>query len=331
VDRPRPTVSVVIPTHDRATIVERAICSVLAQTRPALEILVVDDGSTDDTAARLERYVDQTVRVLRLAERVGGSRARNIGIEAARGDWVAFLDSDDEWRPRKLERQLARLGAPDGAGLGVIYCRKVMHDHLNGRESLVRTRLCNGDVLLPLLSGWEISTSQVMVTRAALSQVGGFDPELPASQDYDLWLRLAAAGHRFGGVAEAMTVKHVHLVAQMAGDPSLKERGLAILERKWRPMIVARFGAGQYRRWLAARRRVVGHSYLMRVREAAARGRRREAWRHLRAMVHAGPFAARFMVRALALVLLGWPAYAVSARAWRRVQRIAHAWDRELD
>lgn len=328
-DHPGRTVSVVIPTHDRAAIVERALRSVLAQTALPLEILVVDDASTDGTAARLEGYAGVGVRVLRLAERVGGSRARNAGIEAARGEWVAFLDSDDEWRPPKLERQLARLDAPDGAGLDVVYCRKVMHDHLGGREILVKTSLCEGDVLLPLLSGWEISTSQVMVRRAALGPVGGFDPTLPGSQDYDLWLRLAAAGHRFGGVAEALTVKHAHLAPQMAGDPSLKERGLAMLDRKWRPMIIERFGARQYTRWIAARRVVVGHSYLVRVREAAARGRRREACRHLRAMVHAGPFPALLMARALALALLGWRAYAASARAWRRLPGIARAWHRE--
>ena len=326
---PGRTVSVVIPTHNRAAIVERSLRSVLAQTTPPIEILVVDDASTDGTAARLEGCAHEAVRVLRLAERVGGGRARNVGIEAARGDWVAFLDSDDEWRPTKLERQLARLDAPDGAGLDVVYCRKVMHDHLGGRELLVATALCEGDVLLPLLSGWEISTSQVMVTRAALGQVGGFDPTLPGSQDYDLWLRLAAGGHRFGGVPDALTVKHAHLVPQMAGDPSLKERGLAILDRKWRPMIVERFGPRQYARWMTARRVVVGHSYLVRVREAAAGGQRRDACRHLGAMVHAGPFSASLMARAFALALLGWPAYAASARAWRRVRGLVRARDRD--
>lgn len=321
----RPSISVVIPTHNRAAVVERAVRSVLAQTAAPLETLVIDDASTDDTATRLERYADARVRVLRLPERVGGSRARNIGIEAARGDWVAFLDSDDEWRPEKLERQLARLREADGPRLGVVYCRRIMRDHLSGREVLVRSPLREGDVFAALVNGWEVSTSQVMVAHAALRAVGGFDPTLPGSQDYDLWLRLASAGHRFGGVPEALTVKHSHLVVQMSADPGLKERGLALLAQKWRSAIVQQFGERDYARWVALRRVVIAHSYLMQVREAVARGQRGRAWRHFRAMLRAGPFPAPFTARAIALVLLGWPSYRGLAHLWRRVRAAAPA------
>lgn len=314
-----PSVSVVIPTRNRAATVERALRSVLAQTALPGEVIVVDDASTDDTASRLQRYAGDRVQVRRLPECGGGSRARNLGIDAARGDWVAFLDSDDEWRPEKLERQLARLDAPDGPGLSVVYCRRIMRDHLSGREVPVRSPLREGNVFPALLSGWEVSTSQVMVTRAALTQVGGFDPALPGSQDYDLWLRLAAAGHLFGGVPEALTVKHAHLVSQMSADPSLKERGLALLDHKWRPTIVQEFGEQYYARWLALRRVVIAHSYLMQVREAAARGQRRRAWQHCRALLQAGPFPAAFTARAVGLVLLGWPAYRGLAHVWRRL------------
>jgi glycosyltransferase involved in cell wall biosynthesis len=313
---------VVIPTHNRAPIVERGLRSVLAQSVPPLEVIVVDDASTDDTAGRLQPYLGERVRILRVPARGGGSRARNLGIDAARGDWVAFLDSDDEWRPTKLERQLARLNAPDGPDLSVVYCRRVMHDHLGEREIPVRSPLREGDVFRDLVTGWEISTSQVMVRRTALSQVGGFDPALPGSQDYDLWLRLAVAGHRFGGVPEALTVKHSHLVLQMSGDPGLKERGLAILEQKWRPTIVERFGEPTYARWVALRRVVIAHSYLMQVREAVASGRRRQGWGHCRAMFRAGPFPPSFTARALALVGLGWRRYRGLARAWQLLRGV---------
>jgi glycosyltransferase involved in cell wall biosynthesis len=314
---------VVIPTHNRGAIVERGLRSVLAQSVAALEVIVVDDASTDDTAGRLRPYAGPRVRVLRVAERGGGSRARNLGIDAARGDWVAFLDSDDEWRPTKLERQLARLSAPDGPGLSVVYCRRIMHDHLGGREIPVLSPLREGDVFRDLVTGWEVSTSQVMVARSALAEVGGFDPALPGSQDYDLWLRLAMAGHRFGGVPETLTVKHSHLVLQMSGDPSLKERGLAILEQKWRPAIVERFGERTYAQWVALRRVVIAHSYLMQVRESVAGGHRRQGWRHCRAMFRAGPFPPSFSARALALVALGWRRYRGLARAWQFVQGAA--------
>jgi hypothetical protein len=109
----------------------------------------------------------------------------------------------------------------------------------------------------------------------------------------------------------------------MSGDPSLKERGLAILERKWRPTIVERFGERAYARWVALRRVVIAHSYLMRVREAVARGQRRQGWRHCRAMFQAGPFPVSFTARALALVVLGWRRYRGLARAWQHVQSVA--------
>lgn len=325
----RPTVSVVIPTRNRAATVERAVRSVLAQTALPLETIVIDDASTDDTVSRLHPYADRGVHVLRVPERGGGSRARNLGIEAARGDWVAFLDSDDEWRPEKVERQLARLDAPDGPGLSVVYCRAVMRDHLSGREVLVASPLREGQVFRALVSGWDVSTSQVMATRAALRELGGFDPELPGSQDYDLWLRLAAAGHRFGGIADVLTVKHAHLVPQMSADPRLKEDGLALLERKWRAAIVAQLGERHYARWLALRRTVIAHSYLMQVREAAAHGQRRDAWRHCRAMLRACPLPAGLMARAVALVLLGWGPYRRLAGAWRGLRAIAPARESE--
>ena len=102
-------VSVIIPTFDRISVLPRALDSVLAQTRPAGEVIVVDDGSTDGTAELLERDYPG-VTTIRQSNR-GVSAARNAGLAAASGDWIAFLDSDDEWRPQKLERQLDALAA----------------------------------------------------------------------------------------------------------------------------------------------------------------------------------------------------------------------------
>jgi len=115
-DRTRPvTVSVVIPTHDRGRVVVEAIESALAQTHPPLEVIVVDDGSTDDTAERVGRLRDARVRYLRRPH-AGVSAARNAGIAAATGDLVAFLDSDDLWKPDKVEAEIAALARYPSAG-----------------------------------------------------------------------------------------------------------------------------------------------------------------------------------------------------------------------
>src|SRR5574340_444159 len=106
-------VSVIIPTYNRAALVPEAVASVLGQTWREFEVLVVDDGSTDGTLAALAPYAGQ-IRFLRRESRGGVSAARNTGIAAARGEWLAFLDSDDLWRPEKLARQMAYLLARPG-------------------------------------------------------------------------------------------------------------------------------------------------------------------------------------------------------------------------
>ena len=169
-------VSVIIPAYNVGRIVGRAIESALAQTAPPLEIIVVDDGSSDDTGAVAEQY-GAKVRVLRQAN-AGPAAARNRGARAAAGDWLAFLDSDDAWLPTKLERQLAYVGSPR---IGLVCCLT------NGSVSTDRITLQNL---------WEynyIGMSGVVVRRAAFEEVGGFDddPGLISVEDYNLWLRIA--------------------------------------------------------------------------------------------------------------------------------------------
>lgn len=181
-------VSVVIPTWNRAALVERAVASVLAQTRPAAEVIVVDDGSSDDTRARLAARFP-TVRCLTTAHR-GVSAARNAGIAAARGRWIAFLDSDDAWLPPKLEGQLTALaGAPDHR---ICHCDEIWIR--DGRRVNPRRRHAKhgGWIFQRCLPLCAISPSAALVERALLDQLGGFDEDLPACEDYDLWLRICA-------------------------------------------------------------------------------------------------------------------------------------------
>ena len=118
-----PKVSVVIPTHDRAHLVGRAIRSVLAQTFQDFEIIVVDDCSVDNTKEVVQSLADSRIRYLRHEINRGGSAARNTGIGAARGEWIAFLDSDDEWLPKKLEKQLEMGYTTDLSNVGAVICR----------------------------------------------------------------------------------------------------------------------------------------------------------------------------------------------------------------
>ncbi len=196
-----PRVSVVIPVFNRPVAVRRAIDSVLAQTFQRFEIIVVDDGSTDASAASVSEIADRRIRLIRHERNRGGSAARNAGIQASSAPYIAFLDSDDEWLPTKLERQL-EVFARSGERLALVYTGSewVYPDG----TVIVRTPSDRPALSLDLLTENVVGETSVgMVRRAALEAVGGFDETLPSCQDMDLWLRIAK---RFdvGIVAEAL-------------------------------------------------------------------------------------------------------------------------------
>lgn len=181
-------VSVIIPTHNREHTLRRALDSVLAQTRPPAEVIVVDDGSVDGTS-RLVADGYPAVRYLHQAH-AGVSAARNRGIATARGQWLALLDSDDEWLPHKLEAQLDLVDRCPG------------HRLVHGNEIWIRRgRRVNPMIKHAKSGGWiyekclprcVISPSAVMVHRTLFDDVGVFDETLPVCEDYDLWLRICA-------------------------------------------------------------------------------------------------------------------------------------------
>ena len=185
---PAPTVSVVIPTYQRRDLVRRAIASVRAQTHRDYELIVVDDGSTDDTHDVVAALGDDIVYVRRDENR-GVSAARNAGIARARGAIVAFLDSDDTWLPHHLAvvmDVLTRL--PDA-----VLCSTSPRFEVEGREPPAEARVA--DTLSALLVENVVgSPSSVAVRRAALERVGGFGEALRVMEGWDLWMRLALVG-----------------------------------------------------------------------------------------------------------------------------------------
>jgi len=184
-----PAVSVIIPTYNRAHLLPRAIRSVLAQTFQDFEVIVVDDGSTDDTEAVVRSFPDPRIIYLRHDMNRGGSAARNTGIRAARGEYIAFLDSDDEWLREKLERQLEVFQTSELSDLGVVTCGVVRVQ--NGARS-VRLPQARGrvfDVLLRRRAGVWL-TSALMVKHTPDRPVNLFDESLQAGQDWDYLLRL---------------------------------------------------------------------------------------------------------------------------------------------
>lgn len=307
-----PLVSVVIPVRNRARLLARALRSVLAQSHSDLEIVVVDDGSEDDPRATVASFEDSRIRLLRLAGAHGAGRARNEGIRAARGRWIAFLDSDDEWLPQKLERQLARASDPRTT---VVYCLSYAYDDFTSQQNIMRTPLFEGDVLDHLLRGWVLPTTSVaMIDRAALLSVEGFTETLPSRQDYDLWLKLAQAGKRFAAVDEPLVIKHENHGEQIIADPAARLQAGIWINETWGPLVRRRHGLLAYYRWIADGYAMVERAYLMRVKNDLGHGHRTAAWRDCGAMLRYLLWSRRFFMQALLLLLCGRKAYGVLRR-----------------
>ena len=182
-----PLVSVIIPTYNRGRVVGEAVDSVLAQAYSNYELIVVDDGSTDNTASILKAY-GRRIHVLRQQNR-GVSAARNTGIRSAAGDLIAFLDSDDLWLPSKLGHQVAFFQQHPDA----VACQTEETWIRNGVRVNPgkRHRKPSGMIFEPSLELCLVSPSAVMIRRSLFDRVGLFDESLPACEDYDLWLRIS--------------------------------------------------------------------------------------------------------------------------------------------
>ena len=190
VDEVRPLISVVIPTHNRARLLKRAVDSVLQQSYDNFELLVIDDGSTDETADFAAGLDDPRLRYLRQPRNMGVAAARNRGMREAKGSLIAFLDSDDVWAPEKLDRQVELIRRrPEKVGL--FYTGLTVRDDEN--RNPVWTPTARGDVWHPMLHDNVVhyGTSSTIIRREVIETVGYFDENLPANEDYDYWTRIA--------------------------------------------------------------------------------------------------------------------------------------------
>lgn len=185
----RPLVSIVIPTYNRAVLTSRAIDSVLAQSYDRFEVLVVDDGSTDDTEAVVRARKDPRIRYLRQPRNRGVAAARNRGIGEAAGELIAFLDSDDRWLPRKLDRQIELVQRRPGK-VAFFYTGAVERQEHGDEVWIPEAR---GNVLSDMMhrNVVHVATSSSLIRREVFETVGLFDEDLPANEDHDLWTRIA--------------------------------------------------------------------------------------------------------------------------------------------
>ncbi len=213
---PEPRVSVILPTFNRAWTLKQAIDSVLDQNYANLELIVVDDGSTDETAHLLFSYADR-ITVIHQENR-GVSVARNAGIRTASGELIALLDSDDEWLPGKVTAQVDYFKTHPDARIcqtEEIWIRNGLRVNPGKRHRKAAGMIFDRSLALCL-----VSPSAVMMRRSLLDEVGLFDENLPACEDYDLWLRIAWK-HPIHLIDQALVVKHGGHADQLSRMPEL--------------------------------------------------------------------------------------------------------------
>lgn len=227
------TVSVVIPVYNRAALIERAIMSVLNQTLPPAEVLVVDDGSSDGTREIVSKIAERDPRVcLIIQEHQGAPAARNRGIEHARSDLIAFQDSDDEWLPEFIS---TLVGAVDGPR-NVVFCsfERISSD---GKIEVLPQR---SRVLFPgyrLKRRNIISTQTVLINRVVFEEYR-FDTSLPRLQDWDLWLTMSSTV-RFKHVDAVLARQYLQADSISAKPDALVVALKAIIAKHWKKLLIA--------------------------------------------------------------------------------------------
>ncbi len=203
------SISVIVPTYNSAATLPSAIESIRLQDWPELEIIVVDDGSVDDTPAVLNEISASDIHIIRQPN-MGPGAARNRGLEMAQGKWVAFLDADDLWLPGKLAAQMELLR--EDSSLAFCYTDS-LHKSPDGSEVIHKARRVADSVFADLLLGPQFDLPTVIVRRDCFERVGRFEPEFRTGEDWDMWLRLAA-DYPSCYVPRPLVVYHV------SGDPN---------------------------------------------------------------------------------------------------------------
>jgi len=228
-------VTAVITTYNRPKLARSAIESAVAQTYEPLEIIIVEDGTDSGIEEWLKENYPEEVRYLSHEKNKGLSAARNTGWRNAEGQYVAYLDDDDEWEPSKIEKQV-ELAISKGEEFGIFYCGHKKLDQ-NGEIVNINQPKLRGNIREEIIhKGLSTNSSTFMFRKKALKTIGGFDEELNSHIDYDIWMQVARAGYYCDLVDEPLALSVDHDIPTMMSDVDTRVPATKKYIEKWRPV-----------------------------------------------------------------------------------------------
>jgi glycosyltransferase involved in cell wall biosynthesis len=237
----QPLVSTVVTTYDRPQLVRYAIKSVLAQTYDPLEIIVVEDGSYTCVKEWLQEQGLRHVRYVRHEENKGLAAARNTGLRMAHGEFIAFLDDDDTWKPEKLQKQIA-LAVTLDSDYAIIYCglevRNKSGQIVNKKMPRLKGYIRNEIVQ----KGLSTIPSSCLFRKESLAKMAGFDTDIFTGIDHDIWMKMAKYGYKSDYVNEPLVICRKHEKLRITTDVFRRVAGIEQYLNKWRPEILEWFG-----------------------------------------------------------------------------------------
>ena len=222
-----PRVSIIMPTYNRGLMLSRAMESALSQTYSDYELIVVDDGSSEDVASVVSQFADPRITYFRHETNRGQSSAINTGLDLSRGEFIAFLDDDDLWLPFKLEKQVGLLDSSPNE-VAMIYAWLEVRDFSSGRLLAVRRKDCDEQQYLRMLALDVPNPTSVFLVRSSVAkEVGGYDPRITTHNDVDFTVRILAQGYRAVLLPEVVVVKHDHDLGRMyTKTPEVLDRSM---------------------------------------------------------------------------------------------------------
>lgn len=224
-----PKVSVIIPTYNRAELLKNSILSVLSQTFQDFEVLIIDDSSFDKTEEVVKNMSGNQIKYIKNSTNKGVSAARNVGINNSRGDYIAFLDDDDEWLPEKLERQVILMDRIS-SDFGAVYTGAFSTDLARNNVLEIAIPKFRGHVLNEIILSNFIFTSSMIVRKRCFALVGLFDENLSYGEDFDMWIRISKE-FLFESIPEAL-VKHKNHAHTTSSNKQLVAKNLENIIRK---------------------------------------------------------------------------------------------------